>query len=87
MRVSSKTGIFFKASGCQRSGAFSMYIPVIGDDQLFGEKSAFPSKFPGSISAIRLTAVYGPGKIILQSMPISSTAMKLYEYMPHPSSN
>lgn len=33
------------------------------------------------------TVVYGPGKIILQSMPISSTAMKLYEYMPHPSNN
>lgn len=33
------------------------------------------------------TVVYGPGKVILQSMPIASTAMKLYEYMPHPSSN
>lgn len=33
------------------------------------------------------TVVSGPGKIILQSMPISSTAMKLYEYMPHPSNN
>lgn len=33
------------------------------------------------------TVVYGPGHIILQSMPIASTAMKLYEYMPHPSNN
>ena len=33
------------------------------------------------------TAVTGPGKVILQSMPISSTALKLYEYMPHPSSS
>ena len=33
------------------------------------------------------TAVYGPGKVILQSMPISSTAMMLYSYMPHPSQN
>ena len=31
------------------------------------------------------TVITGPGKIILQSMPISSTAMKLYQYMPHPS--
>ena len=29
--------------------------------------------------------VYGPGKVILQSMPIASTAMHLYNYMPHPS--
>ncbi|MQN00735.1 MAG: TIGR00266 family protein [Lachnospiraceae bacterium] len=33
------------------------------------------------------TVVYGPGHLILQSMPIASTAMKLYEYMPHPSGN
>lgn len=33
------------------------------------------------------TVVYGPGKVILQSMPISATAMQLYQYMPHPSSN
>lgn len=33
------------------------------------------------------TVVYGPGKVILQSMPIASTAMQLYQYMPHPSSN
>ena len=33
------------------------------------------------------TVVYGPGKVILQSMPIASTAMQLYRYMPHPSSN
>lgn len=29
------------------------------------------------------TAVKGPGRIILQSMPISSTAMVLYQFMPH----
>ncbi|MDO4978060.1 MAG: TIGR00266 family protein [Eubacteriales bacterium] len=29
------------------------------------------------------TVVYGPGKITLQSMPIASTAMQLYAYMPH----
>lgn len=29
------------------------------------------------------TVVYGPGKITLQSMPIASTAMQLYQYMPH----
>ena len=33
------------------------------------------------------TVVYGPGKVTLQSMPIVSTAMQLYQYMPHPSSN
>lgn len=33
------------------------------------------------------TVVYGPGRVTLQSMPISSTAMKLYQYMPHPSSS
>lgn len=33
------------------------------------------------------TAVYGPGKVILQSMPIASTAARLYTYMPHPSGN
>lgn len=33
------------------------------------------------------TVVYGPGKVTLQSMPISTTAMQLYQYMPHPSSN
>ena len=31
------------------------------------------------------TVVNGPGKIILQSMPIAGTAMQLYQYMPHPS--
>ncbi len=31
------------------------------------------------------TVITGPGKVVLQSMPISSTAMKLYQYMPHPS--
>ena len=29
------------------------------------------------------TAVKGPGRIILQSMPISSTATVLYQFMPH----
>lgn len=33
------------------------------------------------------TAVYGPGKVILQSMPIAATAARLYTYMPHPSGN
>lgn len=32
------------------------------------------------------TVVSGPGTVILQSMPISVTAMNLYQYMPHPSS-
>jgi len=31
------------------------------------------------------TVVTGPGKVWLQSMPISSLAMNLYDYMPHPS--
>lgn len=31
------------------------------------------------------TVVYGPGRVTLQSMPIASTAMQLYQYMPHPS--
>lgn len=31
------------------------------------------------------TVVQGPGKIILQSMPIAATAMEIYNYMPHPS--
>ena len=31
------------------------------------------------------TAVRGPGRIILQSMPISSTATVLYQFMPHSS--
>ena len=30
------------------------------------------------------TTLTGPGKIMLQSMPVSSTAMVLYKYMPHP---
>ena len=33
------------------------------------------------------TVVYGPGKVILQSMPIAATAMQLYQYMPHPTNN
>lgn len=33
------------------------------------------------------TVVYGPGKVILQSMPIASTAMQLYQYMPHSSND
>ena len=33
------------------------------------------------------TVVNGPGKITLQSMPIASTAMMLYGYMPHPSNH
>ena len=32
------------------------------------------------------TVVTGPGKVVLQSMPISTTAMKLYQYMPYASS-
>ncbi|MCR4716521.1 MAG: TIGR00266 family protein [Lachnospiraceae bacterium] len=31
------------------------------------------------------TVLTGPGHVILQTMPISGTAMKLYQYMPHPS--
>lgn len=31
------------------------------------------------------TVVTGPGKLWLQTMPISSLAMNLYNYMPHPS--
>lgn len=30
------------------------------------------------------TTLTGPGKIMLQSMPVSGTAMVLYKYMPHP---
>jgi uncharacterized protein (TIGR00266 family) len=33
------------------------------------------------------TVVYGPGHLILQSMPIASTAMTLYQYMPHSSNH
>ena len=33
------------------------------------------------------TEVRGPGKVILQSMPIANTALKLYAYMPHPDNN
>ena len=33
------------------------------------------------------TVIHGPGHIILQSMPVQKTAMMLYGYMPHPSSN
>lgn len=33
------------------------------------------------------TVVYGPGKVVMQSMPISATASHLYGYMPHPSGN
>ncbi len=33
------------------------------------------------------TVVTGPGKIVLQSMPISKTAMAIYPYLPQPSSN
>lgn len=32
-----------------------------------------------------LTTVTGPGRVWLQTMPISTLAMNLYEYMPHPS--
>ena len=32
------------------------------------------------------TTLTGPGHVVLQSMPIAGTAMKLYSYMPHPSS-
>ena len=31
------------------------------------------------------TVVTGPGKVWLQTMPINSLAMNLYQYMPHPS--
>jgi uncharacterized protein (TIGR00266 family) len=34
-----------------------------------------------------LTTVTGPGRVWLQTMPITALAMNLYEYMPHPSSN
>lgn len=31
------------------------------------------------------TVVTGPGRVIVQTMPIAKTAMTLYQYMPHPS--
>ncbi len=31
------------------------------------------------------TVLTGPGRIIIQTMPVSGTAMTLYKYMPHPS--
>lgn len=34
-----------------------------------------------------LTTVTGPGRVWLQTMPITALAMNLYQYMPHPSSN
>ena len=33
------------------------------------------------------TCISGPGKIVLQTMPVQKTAMQLYQFMPHPSSN
>lgn len=33
------------------------------------------------------TVVTGPGRVTLQSMPIASTALKLYEFMPHSTSS
>ena len=33
------------------------------------------------------TVVTGPGKVVLQSMPISTMAMKLYQYMPFTTSS
>jgi len=33
------------------------------------------------------TEISGPGRVLLQTMPCSKTAMLLYQYMPHPSSN
>ena len=33
------------------------------------------------------TVVTGPGRVWLQTMPINTFAMNLYNYMPHPSSN
>ncbi len=33
------------------------------------------------------TVVTGPGKVWLQTMPINSLAMSIYEHIPHPSSN
>ena len=32
------------------------------------------------------TIVTGPGKVTLQTMPVSKTATMLYQFMPHPSS-
>ena len=32
------------------------------------------------------TVVTGPGKVTLQTMPVTKTAMMLYQFMPHPSS-
>ena len=33
------------------------------------------------------TVITGPGKVWLQTLPISAHAMALYQYMPHPSSS
>jgi uncharacterized protein (AIM24 family) len=32
------------------------------------------------------TVVTGPGRLTVQTMPVSKTAMMLYNLMPHPSS-
>ena len=33
------------------------------------------------------TVVTGPGKIVVQTLPVNKLALELYQYMPHPSSN
>ena len=39
------------------------------------------------MKALFNTYISGPGKIVLQTMPVQKTAMQLYQFMPHPSSN
>lgn len=33
------------------------------------------------------TVVTGPGKVVVQTLPVNRLALELYQYMPHPSSN
>ena len=61
------------------------YLATVGNisSEVFFQKKLGKGLFGGE--GLFNTVITGPGKVILQSMPISSTAMKLYQYMPHPS--
>lgn len=55
------------------------------DMEIFFQKRLGKGFFGGE--GLFNTCISSPGKIVLQTMPVQKTAMQLYQFMPHPSSN
>lgn len=78
-------------------------IEIHPGEQIICQKSAFLASTPGVNMSVYFkkslgtgifggeglfnTVVTGPGKVVVQTLPVNRLALELYQYMPHPSSN